>query len=243
MSDHTNAHDLLQGDPFGRVSPPRDAIDLPAVDGRTVALRILARYISELTFNLPGTKGSGITKKIRIPEEDIHIEWPDNQVQLKAPSIVFVPGNGEHLPAGLATFLVEGSHDKFGKGTALQVQSEYQETFTIEVWANDKPTRRAICGGLEVSLVPVEQMYGIRFRMPDYYDNTVCFTLLGGMRPDDPDAVRNRRWGHLSVEMRFDVLRLVNVVPFDPSVETEAYEPDEVPDGVEIDVEAAKPTV
>jgi len=233
--DKTSVLKLLQGSPFGALYPPKAAVDLPAIDGRTACLRVLRRYIAELTFHMPGDRGSANTRSFKIPLEKIHIEQPDKNVVLDFPSIVFLPGAGEALPIGLATFLEEESFNKFAPGTALQVQSEYQETFTIELWARDKPTRRAMMQ-LELALTPTEQQYGIRFRVPDYYDQTVCFSLQGSMRPDDPDNVRNRRWGHMTVEMRFDSVRLVNVGTIKPEVSVDAYDgPGNVPVGIELD--------
>lgn len=217
MRDKTPAKQLISG--FGTEPwPPRPLRPLPAVNGRTVALRILARYISELTFHLPGDKGSNATVPFRVPLEDVHIEQPANVEALKMPSFVFLPGTGEYLPVGLGPSIDESSFDVHAPGTALQTQSEYQETITIEAWAHSKPLRRSLVAALEVALVPTEVMYGIRFVMPDYYRQTVCFTLASSMMPDDPDAVRNRRWGHLSVEMRFDVVQLVNAATLKPLV-------------------------
>lgn len=233
MSDKTPAHQLIIGRPFGTVYPPREPPRLPAVDGRTAALRVLRRYVSELAFSLPGDRGSPNDVQFRIPIEKVHVEQPDNVVELDFPSVVFLPGAGQYLPVGLSTFLEEESFDRFAPGTVLQVQSEYQETVTLECWAKDMPTRRSMVAGLEAALVPTEQMYGIRFRMPDYFDQPVCFTLLTSMRPDDPDNVRNRRWAHLALEMRFDVVRLVNVQTLKPFCATDAYDgPGNVPVGV-----------
>lgn len=214
------AKSLLQGNPFGQVWPPRPAPPLPAVDARTTALRVLADYISELTFNRVMEETSK-PEGFQIKREHIFVEQPDNVQNLPFPSVVFVPGPGDYSPIGLTAFIDESTADKYAPGTALQEQSEYVETVTIEVWANTRAMRRCIVAGLEVALVPTEQMYGIRFRMPDYFNQTVCFSLNTSMRVDDPEAVRNRRWAHLMVEMRFDMVALVNVSKFKPFVVTE----------------------
>lgn len=230
MSDQTPAKDLLTGTPFALVWPEKSTIDLPAVDGRTAALRILRRYLAELTFHLPGAKGSGKTVSLRIPEERIHVEQPDKEVMLlmgtkeNPVSVVFLPGPAEYQAAGLATSLVENSKDKFGPGTALQVQSTYREVVTVEFWTIDKPHRRAVLAGFESALSPTEQMYGLRFRMNDYYGQTVCFSLEGGMRPDDPDNARNRRWGYGTLEMTYDVVRVVRVGVVDPKIDIAAFD-------------------
>lgn len=233
MSDQTPIKDLLVGTPFAAVWPPKSDLDLPAVDGRTAALRTLRRYISELTFHLPGPKGSGRTERFRIPVEKVHVEQPDKEVKLAPPSVVFLPGPIEYLPIGLATALDESSKDRHGAGTALQIQAEYRELVTVEFWALDKPHRRAMLAGIESAFSPTEQMYGLRLRMPDYYDQSVCFTLDGGMRPDDPDNVRNRRWGYGTFEVRFDVVRLVRVGTVVPTLEVDAFA-----DAAEYDAEA-----
>jgi hypothetical protein len=209
----TTAHDLLTGDPFGRVSPPKPEAPLPAISGRTVALRILQQYIAELRFSRPAPGGR--VHVFHIPDEDIHIEQP-GQHDLKFPSIVFRPGEGRYDLIGLGAYLDESTTDVYAPGTCVQEQSEYIETITIECWAETGPQRDAIVAGLEKALAPIEQYYGLRFHMPDYFERTVCFSLLSGSRPDDAEASKNRRWALLNVEMRFNVVALVNVVSIEP---------------------------
>jgi hypothetical protein len=225
MSTRERAHDLMNGaTPNTAPWPARPEVALQAVDGRTVALRILARYISELIFQLPGDKGSPVTIPYRIKPEDVHIEQPDNVDKLRFPSIVFLPGAGEYQPVGLTPYVVESTRDEERKDCALQVMGEYFEAFTVECWADSMPLRRSLVAALEDAFVPSEAIYGLRFRMPDYHDQTVCFTLATSMRPDDPDAVRNRRWAHLGLEMRFEVVKLVPVEGFRPEVEVGTFE-------------------
>jgi len=202
----TRAFDLLTGTPFGAVQPPRPALPLPAVDGRTIALRILRDYISELTFTRPGSGAARI--QYRIPVEHIHIEQPGSE-DLRFPSIVVRPGEGNYDAIGLVAYVDEATADLYGKGTVVQEQSEYREVITLELWAEEPPQRASMVAGLEQALVPTEQLYGLRFRMPDYYDRTVCFSLWSGSRPDDPMAAQRRRWAMLQIEMRFNVCALV----------------------------------
>ncbi len=215
------ATSLIQGQPFGFVFPPRPPIQFPPIDPRTVALRILMQYISELTFYRPGAE-SGTKREVApipfaIPESSLFVEMPDGVVDLPLPCIVAkdVEG-GDYGIIGLTSFIEESTRDKFGPGTALQVQSEYQEEVTLEIWASKKPERRAILAGLECALVPTEQMAGIRFLMPDYYDQPVCFTLDRSTRLDDAGSANNRRVATMELEMRFNVVRPVNVVTMLP---------------------------
>jgi hypothetical protein len=210
----TTAHELLTGTPFGRVLPPRPGQPLPPVDGRTKALRILRQYISELRFSRPDRGDRPIPYEI--PIHCIHIEQP-KQADLEFPSIVFRPGSdGRYDGIGLGSYIDEATADVYAPGTAVQEQSEWIETITLECWAEEGPQRSSMMAGLEQALVPTEQYYGLRFRMPDYYDRTVCFSLNSGARPDDPDAAgKNRKWGVMQVEMRFNVVALVQVSKMD----------------------------
>ena len=215
------AMDLLAGWPFGRTFPPRPTPPFPSVDPRTVALRILALYVSELTFLRPGDLG-GAPIELRIPYEDIHVEQPDAEDDTRFPSIVLKDTNGgDYTTIGLTSFIDEKTKDLYGKGTALLVMTEYNETITLEIWATHRSERRSILAGLEAALVPTEQMYGIRFRMPDYYDQTVCFTLNRSTRLDDQYAGQGRRVARVDIEMRFNIVRPVNVVEIDPALGTE----------------------
>ncbi len=216
---------LLFGNPWGEVYPPKPAPPPPVVDGRTVALRILKKYICELTFYRPGGKDKNGVACGPIPfkvlPENVHIEWPDDPVDLDTfPSIVFLNTGSpaDYDAIGLTSNLQEETRDVYAPGTVVQEQNEYKETFALEIWADSKPQRRSLYAGLESSLVPTEQMSGIRFRMPDYYDQLVCFELNQRMNIDDDFATKNRRKGQLIIEMRFNIVALVNYSSLEPQV-------------------------
>jgi hypothetical protein len=228
--------DLFIQQPFGEVWPPRAEPPPQTVDGRTVALRIMKKYIGELTFFRPGGKDqngvAGPPVAFKVLPENIHIEWPDDPVEMVFPSIVFLSqGPAQYAAIGLTTNLDEDSVNKFAPGTVVQIQSEFTETFAIEIWADTKPQRRSLLAGLETSLTPTETMYGIRFRMPDYYDQLVCFSLGSRMLTDDEFATKNRRKAQLMIEMRFNTVALVNVNTIDPSVKV----------SVDVDLDSGEP--
>lgn len=214
-----SARDLIQGIPFGDVYPAQEAFEFPERDGKQAALRVLALYLSELTFRRPGNVGKpGI--KLRVPLERIVVEQTARPTEM--PSIVILgEDEGDYLAVGLSTFLEESSRDVHGKGTVLQVQSEYQEKVVVEVWASTKAERTGIMSGIESALVPTEQMYGIRFRVPEYFGQTACFTLLKSRRPASPDNSSGIWWGSFDVEVRFDVVRLVRYVEVKPTFSLE----------------------
>lgn len=209
---------LLFGNPFGEVFPPKPNPPPLSIDGRTAALRVLRQYVTELTFYRAGDKGSPPVP-FKILPANFHIEWPDGAQDMVTPSIVVRESpNATYNAIGLASYVEEETADAYQKGTVLQWQSEYNENINLEIWASSKAERRAILAGLETAFVPTEQMYGIRFQMPEYFDELVCFSLNKRRIIDDAGSGRNRRLAQLEVEMRFTVVALVNYVPLQPTI-------------------------
>lgn len=231
MSLTSSLRKLLFGSPFGEVFPPRENPQNLAVDGRTVALRILREYITNLNFFLPGAKGSRQVKKFNILPENFHIEWPDHEEDLRFPGIVVVPSRARYDVIGLVAYVEETTRDVYAPGTVLQWQGEYVETIQLEIQASTRPERRSILAGIETAINPTEQMSGLRFRMPDYYNELVCFTLNDRENLDDPFSAKNRRRAQLGIEMRFNIVALVNYSPLTPQVttNTDVKQPDGTP--------------
>jgi hypothetical protein len=143
-----------------------------------------------------------------VPIENIHIEWPDNEVEMNAmPTIAFLAQTrADYDAVGLTSNVLEDTVDKYSPGTVLVVMSEYQEDFAIEIWTETKQERRSLLLGLETALSPLEQMAGLRFVMPDYYGQLVCFSLQNREVIDDDAAVINRRKARMIVQIRFQVV-------------------------------------
>lgn len=215
---------LLFGEPFGEVYPQRPNPPPLAVDGRTAALRILRQYFSELIFQRamgvdPATDKDLPPKQFRFPINDIHISWPDYEKALVFPSIVMLAGTGNFEPLGLGTYWNEETRDKYGKGTIVQYQADYVEEFTVEIWAAKRPELRAILAGIQVALSPTETMYGIRFRVPEYFDQLVCFTPGSSTIVEESPDAQNRRKARITIEMRMNQVALVNYDILTPTVE------------------------
>ena len=226
MTERYKASDLIIGQPFGEVYPPRllDPALFPAEDGRTAALRVLALYYSELTFYRPNEVGKGPIP-FQIPLKCIHVEAPNNDVDIELPCIVFAQDQDERYEStGFNSDLEEGTADKFARGTVLQVQYDQIEEFIVEIWSSNKPERRAIIAGLQKAMVPTEAMYGLRFRMPEYFDQMVTFVANSSRRPDE-QTVRGRRIGTLRVEMTFNSVNLVSYTRLEPSVVVNTVDP------------------
>lgn len=207
---------LLFGTPFGETYPPRPNPAAPSSDGRTVALEVLREYVASLTFYRAGGVGQPPIA-FRIPEDHFYLEWPDVTESMVLPCVTIVGSRGTYDTIGLTCYVEENTRDQFAPGTVLQWQSEYVETIQLEVWASKIAERRALIAGLETAFSPTEQMSGLRFRMPRYYNELVCFSLNRAERFDDADSAKNRRRAQLELEMRFNVVALVNYQPLQPA--------------------------
>lgn len=212
-----NLASILFGTPFGRLYPPRPAPPPLAVDGRTVALRILQQYVCALVFFLPMGEGRP-PRPFRITPDRFFIEWPDYEQDQLFPSITVLSNTASYDVIGLTAYVEESTRDKYGQGTVLQWQAEYNEHIKLEVRASKRAERRSIVAALETAFSPTEQMSGVRFKMPDYFNELVCFTLWNRALFDEPDAARNRRRAQIELEMRFNIVALVRYAPFSPLV-------------------------
>lgn len=220
----------LFGTPFGEVFPPKGNPSALSVDGRTVALRILQQYICNLTFFLPGIKG-GPPKPFQILLENFHIEWPDQEEDLRFPGAVVMPSRGDYDVIGLVAYVEESTRDLYAPGTVLQWQGEYVETIQLDLQASSRPERRSMIAGIETALTPTEQMSGLRFRMKDYFNELVCFTLNDRENMDDRFSANNRRRTQLGIEMRFNIVALVNYNQLTPIIQpsVDVTEPNNTP--------------
>jgi len=213
---------LLVGTPWGDVYPQRPIPSPLAYDGRSVALRTLKRYLSEIGFRRPGGRDARNEPRkpiaFQIEQRNIHIGWPDYEKGLDFPSLTFLHGAGTYEMIGLTAYIEESTRDQYGPGTVVRWMNEYVETFQIEKWASKRSELRAIIAGIETALSPTEQMYGVRFRMPDYFNQLVRFTPMNRKEFDEPDGSRNRRRAQVEVEMAFHIVSLVNYEMVKPTV-------------------------
>jgi hypothetical protein len=237
--------DVLWQNPFGTVYPPRPNPPPLPEDGRTVALRLLKLYLADLTFYRPGGRDEKSLARLpsipfKIPERSIHIEWPDDEVELEMPAIALLAqAPADYEAIGLTNYVDEKTRDKFFPGTVVMLMGEYVEEFVLEIWSETKAHRRSMLIGIEQALSPFEQMAGLRFRMPDYYDQLVTFALQTREIVDDEEAVRVRRRARMVIQMSYCMAALVNVEGMIPITET-TVDADE-DDGTEVSLEDESP--
>jgi hypothetical protein len=207
--------------PWGNVYPPRNLLPiyLPVQDGRTYALEALQAYVAELTFVRPGpTPGSRIP--FTIPPERFWIEWPEQVQEMLEPTIAVVHSRGKFLDIGLVNYVEEATADVYLPGTVVQWMSEYRETINLEVWTQEKSQRRAVLAGLETAFSPAEEMTGIRFVLHNYFGQIATFTLNAREVIDDRDSALRRRRAQVELEMRFNVVRLIDKQTLQPVSQT-----------------------
>ncbi len=219
---------LLYGNPFGQVFPPKPNPANLAFDGRTAALRTLRKYITNLDFYQQMPPGQR-SKKFSIEPENFHIEEPDHVTDTLLPSIVVIPSRAEYESCGLVAYIEEDSRDVFKQGTVIQWQSSCVEKIQLEVWASSKALRRGICAGIETAMSPTEQMSGLRFRMPDYFDQLVNFSLNKREIMQDSDSLKNRRKAQFEIEFVYNVVALVNYASLEVTTQVEVNHINEVP--------------
>ncbi len=214
---------VLVGQPWGQVYPPRPMTPAAnAADGRTAALRILARYLSELTFYRAGDKMTDLIP-VQIPLDRIFVEMPDNEVDRTLfPAIALLSaGDVDEETVGLGSWIDEASYNKYGRNTVLQVNGQFTEDIAIDVLCKTKQERRAIRVGINNALNPTEFMAGIRFRMPDYYDQVVTISPSRITLDESMDAaIQGKRGMRIIVSMTYLDVQLVAANPMIPLVNT-----------------------
>lgn len=196
-------------------------------DARTAALRTLSEYLSALTFYKAGAVG-GPPVAFKFKPEQILIEWPDNPESMVMPSLAFQSVRASLEPIGLAPSYDESSAGKFGAGTILRdLGCEYIEQVMLEGWVTDRADRRAIARGLPFALSPLENMYGLRLIVPDYYDAVVRFSPKDIETVDDEMSAKGRRRVRMGIEMVLPMIHLVNIATMTTKVDVEVVEADD----------------
>lgn len=224
---------LIVGIPWGETSSGRAAPPPPANDGRTAALNVLADFISELTFYRRGDDNKP-TIAFQLPRDRIFVEAPDAEQEYRElPAMALVAsGEANYNSLGLGSSVDEDTYGKYAPATALTAQSDYREIVFIDILCKTKQERRAIREGLVHAMNPTEFMYGLRLRMPDYFNQVATYSLNTSSTIDDAlEAAKNRRSLRVSFELSFVEVRLVpfeRLVPqFRLDVDTDEFEEEE----------------
>ncbi len=176
---------------------------LPDKDARTRALLALRQLISLVTFRRTVAPGESEGQAFRVPLDHIFEEMPDDVVELRPPTIGFlpIPGPGVHESLGTGVSIYEDTLGDFGVGTALASYGELVEPFTVEVVAEKKAHRRGIVAGLQSLFRLNRETNTLWLAVPDLFGATAEFVLTDTLYIDDPYVVQNRRRAYLHVTL------------------------------------------
>jgi len=200
--------------PAGDVYPSKPNPPVPAVDGRTSALRLLGAYLTSFVYAIPGdTNGPSIP--FRIPPGNFYVNWPDYEQDVEFPAIAVLPGAGTTKACSFVPAIIEETAGIRGKNTVLMRMEEYVEVFQLDLWCSKLPELRGILSTFDVAFNPTEQMSGVRLVMRDFYDQTVRFTMLGRTIVETGSG-QNRRRASIEIRMEFNVVALINTVTMKP---------------------------
>ena len=184
---------------------------------RSVALKQLFDYIAELTFYRADRNGRSIA--FQIHRHAMYEEWPDNEVELELPCLAIVPGKGEYIATGFGPWEDLSTFNTYGEGTVVQaLGTDFSELMMLEVWGASKGERRAVLTGMEAAFSPIEDQFGLKLKLPNYYDEIAYFTPNSSSIVDDANSARNRRVGRMEVLFRIPLLRLITAVKMDNRV-------------------------
>lgn len=207
--------------PIGAVFPPRtDAPGLPDKGAREVALRRFADFLSRLPFM---RTMRGPPQPFLVPRKQIHVNQPDSVVGAsggtKLPTIAFLTSTADETDSGWLgpADIIDGTEDLYAPDTALFYLGWHTENIPLEVVAAKPATRRAIVEGIKQVLRSADGSSSLTLSLPDYFDQEATFTLLASEYIEDQDAVRNRRRGHLTIQLSMPEVMLANaltLVPF-----------------------------
>lgn len=205
----------------GVVGTPNGGPRIDVQPGREESLEALGAYLLTATFLRQNEGGVPIAFKL----EAFSAEQPTSSTDLLFPSIGILPGKGEKIPTGLTPYIEETTRDLFGVGTVLRsLATDYREVLQLEVWAASRAERRAILAGLDALFSPTEDVYGLRLRIPAFFNSVATFTPTG-KQIDESTANTNRRKAMYEVELRYAEQHLVSYVPFTPSTVVDVEPP------------------
>jgi hypothetical protein len=209
---------------FGDVWPLRGPEPLPPKDARQHALDALKAFLGELEFQHPDTN-----KSFTVGAKNVFTHQPPNPDLLPFPSLAVMPARGHHDQFSLGPAdEVDGTQDKFARGTCLITFGEYVESFTIESWSGHDAQRTAMIAGITTAVRMGEWSNALFLALPDYYGVVARFTLVDSEHIDDPDVVRGRVRGHVYMLLEVPEVQLVDAETFKPHIAVNVRNSDEV---------------
>ena len=143
--------------------------------------------------------------------------WPRPQEEPEVPSaMVVLEGDVTYDETVRRPGYVEETWGRWGAGTVLRRVGSATAKMEIVVWCADKEQRDAIDAAVERQLLadPVEDIYGRRIVLPEYYDQGARIGLLLSSENVTPETVLAGEWPlRVVVQAEIDRVILVKAPP------------------------------
>lgn len=222
MPANVKASSLIVGNPFGEEQREDEARLLAEDrDGRTIALTWFKKYLCEQVISVSGDQGQK-PMRITLDPANFFLEPPPSLPDgLKPIAVGIEPGEPEYKDVGMGETMLAETHNVYRPNTVVKRVADYHETFKMIFVCANAPQRRAVKKMIEHTCIPTEAIMGIRFKMPDYYDQTATFVFENAML-DDSLIMPNGRYDlDVSFLLYMDFVRLVYVNRFEPTIQVE----------------------
>lgn len=166
-------------------------------DAHTALARGLAEYLGQQSTTIQG----------RVLQLNTYSAWAEPEDSARYPALTVGAGRGEYVrgftPDGMMT--LDGD-------LRLAVITEFTQTLTLEMWANDPRERSYLTAMVEEALNPVDWMYGVRLVLPFYHGTTATYELIANTYMDSAeDAMARFRKVEFTVEANVTVYRLTSL--------------------------------
>lgn len=227
----TNLIDVLRrfmappSQPIGVVFPPHsDAPNLPDLGAREHALRRFLDFLAALPFM---RTMAGPPQAFVVPRDQMFVNMPDAEqgapAGQKLPTLAFTTSTADKTADGWLgpAILIDGTENVFAPDTALFWVGSHTEPLVLEVVASSRAVRRAITEGVSQVLRSSDDSGALRLSLPGYFGQDATFTLMDVTYFEEPDAVRNRRKAHLTIQLYVDEVLLANAVDIKPFLTAE----------------------
>lgn len=182
-----------------------------SLDARSALAMALRRHVEALQF-----VGSQAQQFAEVFEE-----WPSFNDSEVVPAACVLPGEWKYGDAHMTPRLLEDTWEPKGMpGWALQKTSELMCEFQLVLRTNLPAERPILMRAIEESFQNgTDERYGIIVDLPEYYQLTGRFVLLGGSVIDNEDtAMREKRDAAFTISASAPKVQIVPVWPMALSI-------------------------
>ena len=182
-----------------------------SLDVRGALAMALRRHVEGLTF--AGSQDQNFA--------EVFEEWPSFNESEVPPAACVLPGEWKYADAHMTPRILEDTWEPKGMpGWALQKTAELMCEFQLVIRTNLPAERTILMRAIEESFQKdTDQRYGILVDLPEYYQLTGRFVLLGGSVIDNEDtAMREMRDAAFTISASSPKVQVVPIWPMSLSI-------------------------